>query len=517
MRRVPMVFTACIVSACGSGDGGAGAEFPLDCPVGTTPFGAPQGTGTHYWCEDADGLAQGPYAYRSTNPEGVDFVVFAGQFVDGEQDGVFVRYYGADGAVFQEESYRLGLPHGPWTEYARDGEVAVERSFSMGSRCGTWRDRTVTPPQAFDYPACADDGEPAQPTDPEPVVEAEWDGAACPGGAPRVSVAGGEEERWCEVAGVRDGPYGVWRDGVQVVDGHYAGGKRSGRWALFYGDGSPRALGEYAPSGDHGQRTGTWSEWRPDGTASARGDYLADDKAGPWTTWWITGAKASEGSFLAGKESGPWTRWDGAGKKTRDETWADGLLDGPYTSYHDGAQVDARGAYWRGLPDGLWDYYWPSGTQRRRERVARGLIDFLLESYDLQGRLVASLPAGPDGIDGTGRRLHYFDEIYPPTGRSHVATVESTWVDSLQQGPFQGTWDTGHPYSEGSYVDGALHGPMRVFYPDGGPWLDMGWVAGRPHGTWTRYAPDGAVLETCDYALGAGSGCFLVSPEGDPL
>jgi hypothetical protein len=54
----------------------------------------------------------------------------------------------------------------------------------------------------------------------------------CPDGSEQVEEHDGiAHARWCEVDGVRDGPYENWRDDVGLIhSGHYASGEQCGAW-----------------------------------------------------------------------------------------------------------------------------------------------------------------------------------------------------------------------------------------------------------------------------------------------
>lgn len=172
--------------------------------------------------------------------------------------------------------------------------------------------------------ACSGDTPSAAPT-PPPPTEVHFP-VECPAGSSeRSDATEGGEAFWCELAGVKTGPYlETSTDGEQRVQGGHVLGERDGLWVSWHTADQEESRGRYRS----GQKNGPWTWWHPNGNRSLEGDFLNGRRAGRWTTWFVSGEVESSGMYHNGRKHGPWlVREDSAENAVgATEVWQDGTL-----------------------------------------------------------------------------------------------------------------------------------------------------------------------------------------------
>ena len=82
-------------------------------------------------------------------------------------------------------------------------------------------------------------------------------------------------------------------DGSKHLEGHYMGGKETGVWIFWYGNGIKHSEGYYVG----GKKTGVWIYYWRNGDTFSKGHYVGGEKTGLWMYWNDFGIKVKEGFF----------------------------------------------------------------------------------------------------------------------------------------------------------------------------------------------------------------------------
>lgn len=85
----------------------------------------------------------------------------------------------------------------------------------------------------------------------------------CPATAVRIEekTESGDRGEWCEVMGIREGPYRLWVGDRLERSGNFKAGKMSGQWQRYHSSGSVSDEGTWEDNLPHG----TWSFFSPSG------------------------------------------------------------------------------------------------------------------------------------------------------------------------------------------------------------------------------------------------------------
>jgi antitoxin component YwqK of YwqJK toxin-antitoxin module len=240
------------------------AAANVDCPPGTVRRTQP--AGPHFtdrdeqWCQDAQGLRQGPYRATHTLDHKVDYVV-EGTFVGGKKSGTWREWHEGEPTVV--ESYSNGLKHGLTVTYYKGGGVHERQFFVAGKRNG---------------------------------IQETWDGH------------GHLSSRVRMIDDRMQGLYRDWDSAGNVCDeGHYRNGERVGHWLVCRDLGGPQARGSYQLD----RREGEWTFFTTNGKRSAVGHYHRGRRVGTWT-FFADGGKTptSQGTYREGRRDGRWTIWE---------------------------------------------------------------------------------------------------------------------------------------------------------------------------------------------------------------
>lgn len=209
------------------------------------------------WCEDAQGVRQGPYRATHMHDRKVDHVV-EGSYAHGKKVGTWREWH--EGQRTLEETYHNGLKDGPSVTYYQGGGVHERKLFVAGKRNG---------------------------------LQETWDGQGHL--SSRVRMIDDREE----------GLYRDWDPAGNICnEGSYRHGKEVGLWTVCRDEGGPKARGRY----QRGQREGRWTFFATNGKRTAVGHYHAGKRAGAWTFFARDGkTPVSQGAYRAGRRNGRWT------------------------------------------------------------------------------------------------------------------------------------------------------------------------------------------------------------------
>lgn len=225
-----------------------------------------------------------------------------------------------------------------------------------------------------------------------------------------------------QISGEMKLPLGMMKDG-----------KKTGKWMVWYNDGTKKQEGTF---NDDGRRDGLWTywdksngkeykgkvevsfedggvigamiydgggfEWYPNNEIKSYNSYkngTLDGLITRWydngqketeytlknrnydglfTRWRVNGGKEREGTFKDGKKDGKWTEWYDNGQKMYEGTykgldkWGDPQLDGVYTGWYDNGQKRSYGTYKVGNKDSKWTYWYKNGQKMDEETFKDG-------------------------------------------------------------------------------------------------------------------------------------------------
>lgn len=510
-----------LLAACGSGGSGpknAPAEPPpakvaqivvdaatpdappaprLACDAGTAIARAPVPDPT-YLCARPDGTRHGPFV--TVFPD--ETVAITGAYRDGQLDGPWVRRH-PNGAVAEQGAYVAGQKDGPWKQANTGGVALGEYTMSAGSGVEKrwYEDGALYSEQTFKS------GVPHGPLrvlapDGSVLISARYDSGKLDG--PHVFGTRQTmrfEETFAD--GVRRGKRGIWQFGLQVADEAYdRRGKLDGPYVLRRSSKVLRVKGEFSS----GRRTGPWTWWDRDNNKEREGTYVAGKKDGVWNEWWENKLQFT-GTYAAGKPNGDFAYFDRNGTElgrfsitngtgTLLTFWGNkkpaskqhiyqGSLDGLYQELTVRGKVVVEGHYRADQKHGSWKEWTPEGALLLEESWKRGKLDGKVKKY----------------VDGK-------------------LAMEATYADGKATGPYA-EFRAGKPAVTGQFVDDRKDGTWTIYAGDGavlrtatyragvldGPWRELtdgavveGPIAqGRRTGSWTRTDRAGAVT-TISYA-----------------
>jgi antitoxin component YwqK of YwqJK toxin-antitoxin module len=248
---------------------------------------------------------------------------------EGRRAGI-LRAWRRDGALTSEQTYRAGVPHGPFRRFHPDGTLAREGAFVDGAPHGT----------VIAYASDAPGAEPLRP-------------CCVPPGAWRMQIdfSNGleNENRFFDRAGLE-----ILPNGLPVPP----------RPASLPAD------ARYDWSDEH------WIVSQ----CSARGEA-----EGVWRRWSKDGVLREHQEFSAGRLHGAWRRFDEHGTPIEEGGWTDGERDGPYRAigvppgrYRDSRIHEERGAFARGRAIGAWSFRDQDGAVLRELELGPALGDAIL-------------------------------------------------------------------------------------------------------------------------------------------
>ena len=211
-----------------------------------------------------------------------------------------------------------------------------------------------------------------------------------------------EEKNYGVVPVPEEGSYlAYWKDGNVKIKGQVDDqGRQTGKWELFFEDGSLQEVGLFA----EGQRTGTWqtfskrgiliTEWSYE-NGQLNGTYLYHDKD--------DGRLITQGEHLNGKRVGTWNSYE-LGRLVVKEYNDRGQLHGKSTTYHQTGEIAIESTYYNGLRNGWIRHYYGNGTVWQEQEYRDGFPIGPRNHYDRLGRLVLQTEFLPDFFTGKAQR-----------------------------------------------------------------------------------------------------------------
>lgn len=269
-------------------------------------------------------------------------VIAEGQYLDGERDGTWNRWYRAgeaellgkmpyqqyQGPYISQATFQYGKLDGKWTLYDSKQRKMSEFSFTGGKRHGksTW-----------------------------------WYGS-------------GQVMR--EVTyrdGEIDGQYVEFsEDAKPIIRETYQGGRRLATKVGYHSNQQKKSEGTYLFAKDVEVTPDDWAECKL-ATYEKQGK---DEKHGPWISWYPTGQKQMEGAYRNDAQVGKFTWWHPNGQKALEGSYDVGKQHGKWVWWHPNGQKAIQGEYVRGNPTGHWSWWNEDGkvAQAADMSHAEGLV-----------------------------------------------------------------------------------------------------------------------------------------------
>lgn len=299
----------CACGACEQDNG--------DCPEGTSLKGAAPPDGTEQWCEK-DGIKEGPYTSWHDDGKKSEH----GQYVKGMKDGRWTAWYDT-GQVEWEAEYKQDEKHGAWSRFYRNGVQASDGRYVDGKMEGRWiswfnngkkseegqmkggknhgkwkyynKLGRLKRTERYDRGAKKSSKLVTAGGDSEDLLVDTQEGRKdprCPEGAMLFGAPppSGTKE-WCQKDKAKEGGYWeYWDEGQRLIEGKFAGGKKTGVWTEFYKNGNKTSEGKF----EHGRETGKWTYWYINGQKRTAGEYVKGKKVGAWKEWTDNGLESTQ-------------------------------------------------------------------------------------------------------------------------------------------------------------------------------------------------------------------------------
>lgn len=198
-------------------------------------------------------------------------------------------------------------------------------------------------------------------------------------------------------------------------------------------------------------------------------------KQGPWVRYWKGSAQPQfEGSFYDGMPVGQFRYYYPTGEVS-------GVVEhikakyAYVTFYHRNLEVMSEGFYKNKLRDSLWLNYNREGLTISAERFEKGKLD--------------------------GKRVVFYLKDQLEWGRLYKKS-ETTYADSLKEGPYTSYFSSGKIMEKGFYKNDKKYGEWKIFSSKG--YLDhiTRFKAGKTHGWIEFFDTSGALTERVLYQDG---------------
>ncbi|MCC6624970.1 MAG: hypothetical protein IT385_27230 [Deltaproteobacteria bacterium] len=475
------------------------------------------------WC-DRDGLADGPY--REIGADGRTLA--EGRFALDRAEDVWTWYHAGTTTKRKQVTFGAGVAQGLAASWFEDGSPRFERHYERGGACGlwkTWAEAGATPVEQH-FGAC-DDGvawEPRVVRDAPVDVARAWTGACAGDGAALVIGADAgydEDAAWCEVGGVRAGPYARFWDAArtrQREDGRYEAGDATGTWHTFASTGEVVGRALY----HDGAKDGDETLWRVDGSKAEARSWVAGQADGVWEAFYPSGPKASETVWKAGLRDGREVAFALDGTARRETMWRGDVRHGVERLMWDAdGAVRAETPYVDGLREGVMTTWHPNG---QRADEVNFLDDIPTSSktwdhdglptseatYDERGLLrgpatiwrrdpVLGLRVKDQGAYVDGRAEGPWIGVYEEAG---TRWREHSFHRGVNDGPFTMWWPDGSKQAEGELAWGALEYVYRVWWDNENRALECGYRRGLRDGACTEWWENGQMKARGEYGEG---------------
>ncbi|MCP5023272.1 MAG: hypothetical protein GY930_16070 [bacterium] len=220
-------------------------------------------------------------------------------------------------------------------------------------------------------------------------------------------------------------------NGVVIQEAFWVEGVLQGPYREWHESGQLKVESEFKS----GKRDGIYMEYGTRGKLRVRGEYTAGSLHGEFSQWFGTGGSQEVSHWEQGIKNGTCQVWDRGMTPVSLETYLNGSRHGDATMYHRIAgitKVHQRGKYHHGLKQGVWVEFNPEGERVQEKEFVRGKV--------------------------TG----YYKEW-----RGGVLTLDTNYLDSVENGARLEFYASGRPYSRGEMKDGGRKGPWIYWGEDG--------------------------------------------------
>jgi len=158
----------------------------------------------------------------------------------------------------------------------------------------------------------------------------------------------------------REGDYDwFYANGQKYKEGHFKGGKATGKWTSWYKDGQVRFEGEF----EKGHEVGEWTFYHRNGSVRSKGVYKEGDIDGVYSAFYDNGDKKSEHSYVKGKSNGEFTVYYPGNILKSQGSYLKDSLDGTYTRYWKNGKIAYKGDYTDNKRTGIWEFFHSNGNK----------------------------------------------------------------------------------------------------------------------------------------------------------
>jgi antitoxin component YwqK of YwqJK toxin-antitoxin module len=207
------------------------------------------------------------------------------------------------------------------------------------------------------------------------VVDGWWVfSSQVPHGAVKLGAPAPEGEAvWCEIDGLRDGPFTAWWPGTEITrrQGLFIEGEQVGLWMLWHRNGKKRRMGSF----EAGLETGRFVSWFDNGRTESEGSYVEGRRDGQWT-WYRREhrRKHREASYHLGYPHGDWREWFDNGSPALSCGFEHGKRHGPHREWHTNGSAKVIGEYFQGKKHLHWKVLDQDGQCIERETWQHGRL-----------------------------------------------------------------------------------------------------------------------------------------------
>ncbi len=249
-------------------------------------------------------------------------------------------------------------------------------------------------------------------------------------------------------------------NGVMTQEAFWVDGKLNGPYRERHESGQLKVETAF----QDGKRHGNFQEYGAGGRLRVEAGYQAGQLHGEFRQWYGSGNLQEVSHWVAGKKTGSSQVWGRELAPISLENFVDGVRHGQATVFHRIAgeeKVHQTGKYVRGAKEGVWVEFNPEGVKVQEKEFLRGKV--------------------------TG----YYKEW-----RDGVLTLETRYVNSVENGKRVEFFANGKPFSRGQMKDGGREGAWVYWEKNGGI-----------QETWSGFYQDGKKIRelTPDEIAGEGS------------
>jgi len=148
-----------------------------------------------------------------------------------------------------------------------------------------------------------------------------------------------------------------------------------------------------------GRRHGRWTLWyKPEegkANRACEGRFVDDQRDGEWHCWYPSGDVWWRGEYKGGRKDGNWYINRASGRHWASATLRNDTLHGDYRRSHDNLVPAAKGQYLQGQKAGKWAYWDTGGRELQKDPWILDLPEFYPDDSELQ--LLAHVEHGVPG------------------------------------------------------------------------------------------------------------------------